>query len=376
MKQDSRSVMLPFRQDVRVNNPQVPVTAAPRQTARWKRVVSAGFQVLVWTYLLLLLAFWLVLYFAGDRWWLATVALFGPRSVWGLPLLVLLPMAAVWRRWLLVPLAVGVIVFVGPIMGYCVPWERLAGANGPTIRVLTCNIDGANVHAEDLRALVQQTKPDIISLQEFKGDQQWLLNVLPAGFHAVCDGELAVASPYPLVECSRRTEITKQGWEFCDGICCEMQAPGGSVYICCMHLLTPRRGLGEVLDRMVGIAPTRAATLQTVIERRRGESAVASQWVSGLPRPLVLTGDFNMPVDSRIYRQYWSDYSNAFSQAGLGFGDTKITSLGRFSYGLRIDHILYEAPWRAVRAWIGRDVGSDHVPLLADLEWKPSPGKN
>lgn len=330
-------------------------------------MLSAAFSGLVWFYLVLLLAVWMLIRFAGDRWWLATVVLFAPRSIWLAPLVVLVPLAAIWRRRSLLVLAPAAVVGVVPIMGLCVSFSGFASA-GPRLRLLTCNADGKNLRADALRALVLESKPDVISLQEFSGGQQWLLDALPAGFHAVCFGQFAVASRYPLFERSRRQEIdNNRGWFFCDGICCAVDAPAGPIYVCCVHFITPRQGLTEVLDGRTVLAPSRRATLQQIIERRRNESAVASRWAADLPRPLVIAGDFNMPADSGIYRQSWSSYGNAFSQAGLGFGNTKITPLGGFSYGLRIDHILFDAPWRAARAWVGPDVGSDHLPLLADL---------
>src|SRR6516165_8233628 len=84
--------------------PIAPAERRPRPM--WKRIVTTSFAAIVWLYLALLLAMWLVLYFYGDSWWLATIMLFGPRWVCGLPLAVLVPAATIWRRRLLWPLAV------------------------------------------------------------------------------------------------------------------------------------------------------------------------------------------------------------------------------------------------------------------------------
>ena len=51
--------------------------------------LSGWLRVLVWLYAAMLAAVWLLLDFGGDRWWLATVMLFGPRWVYGLPLALL-----------------------------------------------------------------------------------------------------------------------------------------------------------------------------------------------------------------------------------------------------------------------------------------------
>jgi hypothetical protein len=49
---------------------------------------------------------------AGDRWWTASMLLFGPRWLLSLPLFLLVPAAAVFNRRLLLPL-------VTCIPGYC-----------------------------------------------------------------------------------------------------------------------------------------------------------------------------------------------------------------------------------------------------------------
>src|SRR2546430_287029 len=69
-------------------------------------------------YLASVIALWLTLRFAADRWWVATVIMFGPRWVWALPLTLLLPAAVVLRRGtLLWPLSAAAVVVAGPVMG-------------------------------------------------------------------------------------------------------------------------------------------------------------------------------------------------------------------------------------------------------------------
>ena len=89
----------------------------------------------------------------------------------------------------------------------------------------------------------------------------------------------------------------------------------------------------------------------------------ASQWVRESPHPVLVAGDFNLPVDSRIYGEAWSGFLNAFSTAGLGVGHSKYTRW----IGVRIDHILTSPEWYVEACRVGPAVGSDHLPLLADL---------
>ena len=96
----------------------------------------------------------------------------------------------------------------------------------------------------------------------------------------------------------------------------------------------------------------------------RGEaSRVARGWVGERSGNMILAGDFNMPVESRIYRDNWANFRNAFNEAGIGWGTTKQTRW----YGIRIDHILFTSPWRCRKAWVGPAMGSDHRPMIAEL---------
>ena len=138
------------------------------------------------------------------------------------------------------------------------------------------------------------------------------------------------------------------------------------------HLLSPRDGLGVVLDRQTLLRPSEGPALTADIKQRSQESEDAESWVRRLSTSPILAGDFNMPTDSSIYRRDWAKYRNAFSDAGLGCGYTEWPRIRGFSWGVRIDHILTAGSWRPRRCWVGPDIGSDHLPLVADLVWVPS----
>lgn len=136
-----------------------------------------------------------------------------------------------------------------------------------------------------------------------------------------------------------------------------LRTPAGPVTFVNLHLETPRRGLellryGGSSLRMEGNTTVR----ELGSERIRG-------WIGPVEGPLVVAGDFNMPVESRIYDRYWGDLGNAFNAAGAGFGWTRV--LKRFR--VRIDHVLTGPGVRALRAGLGPDLGSDHLPLVATL---------
>jgi endonuclease/exonuclease/phosphatase (EEP) superfamily protein YafD len=74
-----------------------------------------------------------------------------------------------------------------------------------------------------------------------------------------------------------------------------------------------------------------------------------------------------MPAESIFYRRDWLDYANAFSNAGFGYGLTMKVIIRGFRYGVRIDHILMSESLTAEKCWVAPDVGSDHLPVIADI---------
>jgi vancomycin resistance protein VanJ len=343
------------------------VAKAAPEHSWWRPTWAGAVAGCVWLYVVAVLAVWLLIRLGGDRWWLATVMLFGPRWIYGLPLLLLVPAAALVRRRLLLPLAASGIVVVGPLAGFCLPWGRLLVPAGPVVRILTCNVDGSAVNPDALSKLVEDEQPDVVALQECWGGVQYRW---PAGWYVRQQGELLVASRYPIREvASVSGRRTGHVWPRLSLFNCIITTPDRDVDFCCVHMPSPRYGVARVLDRSTLLRPSRSGLIDEEDAERWRQSDGAAKLIENASDAVILAGDFNMPVDSTIYRQVWSRYTNAFSTSGLGFGHTICADVRGWRFGIRIDHVLTRSAWWPRRCWVGPDIGSDHLPLLADLVW-------
>jgi len=287
------------------------------------------------------------------------VLLFGPRWIYALPLLLLVPAALLLRQRRAVAPIVMSCIAVWLMIDFAIPWGRVwTRGQGTTLRILSCNVDGENLNGAALGDLVFSTRPDIVSLQEWPTEARPSLT-WPGGYNIYIGHGLLLASRFPL-------QIVD---EFSDG---RLGGPGGVaiadvnvhgviVHFVDLHLSTPREGIEPLMDREIsGIEDMRNS-----IARRAAESELISGAAHVIGPPIVLAGDFNMPCDSAIFRRNWSGFSDAFSKAGFGTGNSKFTRY----WGVRIDHVLAGGDFKATDCWVGPDVGSDHRPVIADLAW-------
>jgi endonuclease/exonuclease/phosphatase (EEP) superfamily protein YafD len=309
-----------------------------------------------------MLILWLFLRGLGDRWWLATILLFGPRWMALLPLVVLIPASALGPRRVLPPLAVGLALAVGPVMGFCLPWRSWLGAGSEShmrIRILSCNVHYANLHPDALFDLIAAERPQIVALQEWGPHHDAPATRLGAGWHVHRGESTCLISRFPIleVEALNRDQLGGKG----DAVRYVLQGPAGPLSFLNLHPISPREGLQAMVDN-----PLRAARdVEANLEVRRRESEASSRWAASTQGPVLVAGDLNLPCDSAIYRRYWSEYADGFSIAGLGFGHTWFSRW----HGVRIDHILGGPGLSFRRCWVGPEVGSDHRPLIADIEW-------
>jgi endonuclease/exonuclease/phosphatase (EEP) superfamily protein YafD len=336
--------------------------AAPTpQVGRGRRLLTGFLWLCAWSYLAVALGLWALLQWA-DLWWPASLFLFAPRSLCLLPLLVFLP--AVWRlrrNGLLVPLGLAAVVIAGPVMGLCIPWRTLLSStpSGPRLRVLSCNLHGSKaVVPHRLEALVQESGVDVVALQEWPEAEASALGTWP-GWYRHATPRLFLASQFPI---RRVTELGlgPSGLDFPVSRY-DLETPAGMVHFFSLHLASPRDAIHETIHQNhQGPAEVSANSAQ-----RRQQSEFVARHANGLRGPVLLAGDFNTPPESVLFRQVWSDYSDAFRTAGWGWGYT-------FAGGktlVRIDHILAGKGWHCGRCWVGPHVGSPHRPVLAELIW-------
>jgi len=300
-----------------------------------------------------------LLWGAGDQWWLATVLLFGPRWPIVCPLLVLVPLAFWFHRPSLSWLAGATVLALGLYMGLSLPWERVSDALAPspdlTLRVVTYNC--GETADEAVVRMAQALQPDILTLNEWNAARA-LPEALIAGRHVCRAGGNAIVSRLPIEAAEELRAEPLKPWEK-RAVRCRLQTAVGPIQVVCLHLETPRKGLSELR----GSLRRGADAVRHNTEKRQLESGLASRFSREFSGPTVIAGDFNTPVESRIYQRHWSGWQNAFSRAGCGLGYTKYTRL----IGIRIDHVLVSEHWRVTSAWVGPDLGGDHRPLVAEL---------
>jgi endonuclease/exonuclease/phosphatase (EEP) superfamily protein YafD len=308
----------------------------------------------------------LLLYPLGDRFWPSTLLLFGPRWVLALPWPVLVGAAALRRDWrlllLLVPLG---LVLLGPGLGFRVPLRSpfVPESDSRDLRVMSYNIGGGRFDAKAFQSVLEEALPDVVALQECTDD----LGVPLSEWKTSSQLGSCFLSRYPLGEVAVRP--IEDVWRMAGSgliVRHEITAPVGKVYVVNVHLETPREGLEELKDSR----GRDASVLRAKNAQREIEAQLARHWVDESPGPArIVTGDFNMTVESAVFREHWSGYQDAFSEAGFGFGFSKRTRL----IGVRIDHVLASPGWLCVKSWVGPSLGHDHRPVLAVLRWVGPP---
>jgi len=331
------------------------------------RVWWLGLLVIAYTVSVLGIA--LMLNVLGDVWWLATVALFGPRWIWAAPLVVLVPAAAIWRRIFLAPLGAATLVVLGPVMGVRASPSALAAGlsdEAPraagTLRVMTYNVGGNVKPARGaLEAIVLQA--DIALLQEC-GQVEIDESLLKAKGHELrCVEGMCLVTKLPIRKLERRDRNDLYARDGSGGMeRYTLDAHGRDIVVTNLHLETVRDGLNAIRSSAWRGAPV----LRANTELRELESRLARAFVDEPAGPRIVAGDFNLPVESAIYERHWADFTNTFSEVGLGLGTSKATR----TFGIRIDHVLVGPDWVVEGAWVGEHFGSDHRPMIADVRLK------
>ncbi len=337
----------------------MPVAGLPRGRRDGRWVARA-----TWGYAATVLLTLLVIRWRGDWWWPPTVPLFLPRWPFLAPLLALA--AAAWWRGrgdLWGSQAATAIVVLGPLMAASVPVARAwaAPATGPRFRVMTFNRGQAPVDVPGLVRLIEREGIDLICCQEGGHPDPAFEAYFARGWWR--DKRGMILSRFPVVQewdPEDKWDPVTDSYARLQGRVARVRVrtpEGAEFVVASVHLPTMRPGFERLADGDVDAfrdqITWRAKQTVGLVDRL----AEVSDW------PILAGGDLNTPADSPMLDPLRARYSFAFERAGWGYGYTRPTTLP----WTRIDHLFAGPGWEFTRCRVGPDLGSDHLPVIAEV---------
>jgi endonuclease/exonuclease/phosphatase (EEP) superfamily protein YafD len=325
---------------------------------------------LAWLSTIAMFLAWGIVSLLGDRVWWALPFLFGPRWVAGVLLLGALPALVLARRTGLITLLGMCALFFFGLRDLRLGLGRFEPASGTELRVMELNAGAGSAGgppAETILAEIERLTPDLVIIAECGAGLGEAIAATGGWTVKRSMTSLCLASRFPVESWEERNpmDIWVEGGAGAIARA-HVITEGGTLRVGLVQLETPRHALDNYFD--LSEIPTLGEVTRRNMRQRERESRTAREWIfAGGNEPTIVVGDFNLPIESAIYKRHWGALRNAFSRSGFGFGETKRTRL----WGIRIDHLVTTGDVVTRQAFVGRDVGSDHLPLFARLvvEW-------
>jgi endonuclease/exonuclease/phosphatase family metal-dependent hydrolase len=302
----------------------------------------------------------------GDAWWGITPLLFTPRWAFLLPLAALATASGVlrcFRHWWLQG-AIALVV-AWPLMGLGVPvftlwpWQP----RGERVRVATFNLGLAPVPTLGFEDWLKREKADVVCFQEGPKAGPIYEALAQTGWNF--NRRKTIASRFPIVA---ELEPMPDAWDSEERYSARLDR---------VRLKTP--GDREFVVASVHLPTIRPGFLRLMRGDVRGLTLHVAWWGSEMSRvlsllsrssdlPMVVGGDFNMPSDDSTMAALRNYFRFAFEEAGWGYGYTRPAEYP----WVRIDHLLSSPEWSVTRCRVGPDLGSDHLPVIAEFVLPPA----
>jgi endonuclease/exonuclease/phosphatase (EEP) superfamily protein YafD len=293
--------------------------------------------------------------FAGSWvWWLDVLANFRAQYVVILAVLGLVILASPWRRTGMVLLAVALVnaFFVAPLF-IGSPGEPVAGA--PELRVMSFNLLSTNESYNEVIEYIEATAPDLVLLHE--SSRPWEVAMASSGLdYEIVRGRSDNLIFGTLALARQNVEAASYGFAEGDGraIAITYQPEGWpeTVKILSSHPVAPTSG-------------ERAAL-------RDAQLGFAAEWAAQQEGAYLVVGDLNASPWSSPFRGLVSEGGLRNSQIGFGL-QPSFSAKSIFPLRVPIDHLLHSEDIRVRDRRLGPAMGSDHFPLVVDLQYAPGP---
>jgi endonuclease/exonuclease/phosphatase (EEP) superfamily protein YafD len=291
--------------------------------------------------------------FAGRWvWWLDVLANFRAQYVVVLLVLGLVILASRWRRTglgILVVALVNLLVVAPLYVGS--PGEAVAGS--PDLRVMSLNLLSTNESYNDVIEYIEAAEPDVVLLHE--ASRPWEVALDSAGL----DYEVVRGRSDNLIFGTvvlARQEVEAVSYGFAEGaaraIALEYQPDGWPVPV-------------SILSSHP-LAPTTAERA----DLRDAQLGFAADWAAEQEGAFLVVGDLNASPWSWPFRRLVAEGSLRNSQIGFGL-QASFPADALFLLRVPIDHLLHSDELGIRDRHLGPTLGSDHFPLIVDLEYTP-----
>lgn len=291
----------------------------------------------------------LVSFFGRIHWSADYAALFVPQ----LALLSLLLSLTLWRRkrlrWAIV--MVGMLLLNGMRLAPYLPLPSNNASDAPTLRLFSYNAYYANDEIATISAEIERYQPDVVFLMEYSNS-----------IRAEIEDELMASYPHHVIWPSRMTM----------GVALFSKLPFAAA-----EISDPARGSipvveasfewdGQTVSFVGGHPWPPLPTWGTIHQAHMAQIVTAAQQAAP---PLIVTGDFNASL--------WSYHLNALMHsaelrsAQRGNGVAGSWRLPLIPLHISLDHLLISDAWHVHRFELGQSGGSDHRPIVVDLQLSP-----
>ncbi|MEG4815651.1 endonuclease/exonuclease/phosphatase family protein [Microcoleus sp. K5-D4] len=250
------------------------------------------------------------------------------------------------KIWWLVS-AFCIIINLAEIVPWYFPAPAVAGATpGHNLRILHSNVLRANRRYSEVISLVKAEQPDIAVFVEVNSTWAKQLSVLSEIF------------PY--------SSTQQESERFGSAIYSKLPLENSSV----KAFSNRRKSLsadvkfqGKIISLILA-HPTVPVKQESFINRNKQLAAIG-EYAAQVKNPLIVVGDLNTTMWSPFYKNMVKTGNLRNARSGFGILPTWPTFMP-LAY-IPIDHFLVSKEIGVLKIRTGRNVGSDHLPLITDL---------
>lgn len=239
-----------------------------------------------------------------------------------------------------------------------IPASSPSDAEGTVFDIISFNFFPDNTRPDDAVEWISAYAPDIIALQELPTDISMLEPFELAYPYSAVDSERAesaIYSQYPIIE----SEIIDLALSPVQRLVLDVNGQAVAVYN--VHVFMPLNDREADWTILRYDEARRDADLDALLARINEELL-----------PVILIGDLNMTEWSPKYHAFAELLNDAYRTSSWGIGATWPASAsedfaGGYPRLFRIDYVWTSESIEAVSAFVGSNLGSDHLPLRVEL---------